>query len=305
MRQFSAGHSKFLSALAALLLAGMLAGAPAITQAQSAGAYDKGLLWRVESAGATPSFVFGTVHLEDKRVTTLPDPVRSTFDGARSFVMELSPDPANVAALASRMVYQDGRSLPAVAGESLFAKIVPLLANHGVPPEMARHFKPWAMVLILQMPPQDTANVLDFMLQRMAGEQGKSLHYLETVDEQVAAFDQMSETEQLALLNHSVETYAEIPGQREKLLQAYLERDLARMWIIGEEELAQRPDLKPLKSVFDQRLLFDRNTRMVERMQPQLKSGNAFIAVGALHLYGERGVLSLLAREGFRITRVY
>ena len=193
---------------------------------------------------AAPSFVFGTVHLEDKRVTTLPDPVRSTFDGARSFVMELSPDPANVAALASRMVYQDGRSLPAVAGESLFAKIVPLLANHGVPPEMARHFKPWAMVLILQMPPQDTANVLDFMLQRMAGEQGKSLHYLETVDEQVAAFDQMSETEQLALLNHSVETYAEIPGQREKLLQAYLECDLARMWIIGEEELAQRPDRK-------------------------------------------------------------
>ena len=75
--------------------------------------------------------------------------------------------------------------------------------------------------------------------------------------------------------------------------------------MLFRSELAQRPDLKPLKSVFDQRLLFDRNTRMVERMQPQLKSGNAFIAVGALHLYGERGVLSLLAREGFRITRVY
>jgi uncharacterized protein YbaP (TraB family) len=60
-----------------------------------------------------------------------------------------------------------------------------------------------------------------------------------------------------------------------------------------------------LKQVFDQRLLYDRNARMIERMQPQLKTGAAFIAVGALHLYGDRGLLNLLARDGYRITRVY
>jgi len=58
------------------------------------------------------------------------------------------------------------------------------------------------------------------------------------------------------------------------------------------------PDLKPLKAVFDRRLLFDRNARMVARMQPQLKSGQAFVAVGALHLYGEQGLLSLLTARG-------
>jgi uncharacterized protein YbaP (TraB family) len=91
----------------------------------------------------------------------------------------------------------------------------------------------------------------------------------------------------------------------EKLLQAYLQRDLAAMWRIGEADMARRPELKPLKEVFYQRLLFDRNTRMVERMRPQLKSGAAFIAVGALHLYGDKGLLSLLAREGYTVTREY
>jgi uncharacterized protein YbaP (TraB family) len=269
------------------------------------GIYDKGLLWRIEKAGAAPSHLFGTVHLADPRVTKLPGAVREQFDAARSFAMEVSLHQSNVAALAARMVYLDGRDLPAVAGSALFSKLVPLTAGLGVPPEMARLFKPWAMVLLLQMPQQDAASVLDFMLHQMASEQGKTLHYLETVDEQVAAFESMSEADQLALLKHAVETHQELKAQTERLVQAYLQRDLRLMWTIGEEEVIERPALKPLKQVFDQRLLYDRNLRMLQRMQPQLKTGAAFIAVGALHLYGDRGLLSLLARDGYRLSRVY
>ena len=53
------------------------------------------------------------------------------------------------------------------------------------------------------------------------------------------------------------------------------------------------------------RLLDERNARMVERMAPRLTEGDAFIAVGALHLPGERGILNLLAERGYRIFRVY
>ena len=137
-----------------------------------------------------------------------------------------------------------------------------------------------------------------------------SAHYLHEFrhpirDEQVAAFENMSDADQVALLRHAVETHAGLKAILEELVQAYLQRDLGLMWRVGESEVAQRPELKPLKAVFDQRLLFDRNSRMAERMQPQLKSGQAFVAVGALHLYGEQGLLSLLARDGYRVSRIY
>ncbi len=309
MRQFSIEHMRRLVAdrfvLGLCTVAYLALGAVSAFAEPAAGVFDQGLLWRVEKPGVVPSYLFGTVHLADKRVTTLPDVVRKQFDAARSFAMEVSADQANAATLAGHMMYLDGRDLARVAGEELFRRLKPLTAALGVPGEMLKFFKPWALVLLLQMPQQQMEDVLDFILQRMAREQGKALSYLESVDEQVAAFENMSEAEQIALLRHAVETHHELKAETEKLLQAYIRRDLAAMWQLGEADMARRPELKPLKQVFDQRLLFDRNTRMLERMRRQLESGAAFIAVGALHLYGEKGLLSLLARAGYVVTRIY
>lgn len=131
------------------------------------------------------------------------------------------------------------------------------------------------------------------------------VYFLETADDQIAALEGMSATEQVALLRLAVESQPELPALIRRLIEAYLQRDLALMWRINEASIMDRPDLKPLSELFAQRLLYDRNRRMVEHMQPQLTQGNAFIAVGALHLYGEKGILGLLERDGWRVTRVY
>jgi len=44
---------------------------------------------------------------------------------------------------------------------------------------------------------------------------------------------------------------------------------------------------------------------MAFRMQRQLRRGAAFVALGALHLYGERGVLALLEQDGYHAARVF
>jgi uncharacterized protein YbaP (TraB family) len=48
----------------------------------------------------------------------------------------------------------------------------------------------------------------------------------------------------------------------------------------------------------------DRNVVMAFRMQRELRRGNAFIALGALHLYGAHGVLARLEADGYRATRL-
>jgi uncharacterized protein YbaP (TraB family) len=69
MRQFSLRHfdrpaaTRFLIGACALVLAQLMPVA-ALVHAQSP--YDKGLLWRIEKAGAPASHLFGTIHLADK-----------------------------------------------------------------------------------------------------------------------------------------------------------------------------------------------------------------------------------------------
>ncbi len=54
--------------------------------------------------------------------------------------------------------------------------------------------------------------------------------------------------------------------------------------------------------MFEKALLTDRNHVMAERAVPLLEKGNAFIAVGAMHLPGNEGLISLLKQKGYSLT---
>ena len=279
--------------------------AAAAAFAQASAPFDQGLLWRVEKPGVAASHVFGTIHVDDPRVIALPPSVAAGLDGARSFTMEVSLDAPNLMALAARMLYTDGRTLDAVTGADLYRRLVPAMEARGMPEAVVRSFRPWAAMMILAMPQQSSTEVLDFVLYKRARARGLPVFELETVDDQIGAFEGMPENHEVLMLRHTVDTLATLPQRMERLLAAYLARDLAAMWRLSEETTRNRPDLKATNELFERLLLTDRNRHMVERMQPQLQQGGAFVAVGALHLYGERGVLRLLESRGWKLTRGY
>ena len=283
----------------ARIVALFLLAAPAAAQR-----YDQGLLWRVETPGGA-SHVFGTIHVEDPRAADLPAPVALAFNEARSVTVEISLDPGNVMALASRMVIQDGRSLSAIAGPELFGKASAQAAQLGLPEQALLLFKPWAVALLLMVPQQDPEKVLDVVLARRAAAQGKPVHELETVMEQADVFDGMTEPDQVALLRYAVENRQQVARTTGELVKAWLARDLAALWRISQEGVEASTETKRLNEVFLQRVLTARNGRMAERMDARLKEGGAFIAIGALHLYGSGGVLALLQQRGWRVSRVY
>ena len=88
----------------------------------------------------------------------------------------------------------------------------------------------------------------------------------------------------------------------EEITRAYLNRDLSALLALNEKYKLQ--DARVYNAMMD-RLLVRRNANMAERMRVRLKEGNAFIAVGALHLPGETGMLRLLSAAGYHVTRVY
>jgi hypothetical protein len=89
----------------------------------------------------------------------------------------------------------------------------------------------------------------------------------------------------------------------EALTRLYLAGDLAGIFRLSVEPARRLgPDFAANSIV---RLIDDRNRVMVARMQGLLARGGAFVAVGAAHLPGDTGVLHLLEREGYQVTKVY
>jgi hypothetical protein len=267
------------------------------------GDFTSGLLWRIEAAGVTPSHLFGTIHSEDERVVTLAAPVREAFDDASSVTLEITMDPAALITASLAMMLTDGRTLKDIVGDALYQKTVRALADYSVPEMMAAQLKPWAAATTLSMPKPATGLVLDMALYQEAVAAGKPVDGLETVDEQLKVFDDMEERHQTAMLRDAVEHLPEVRAELQALLEAWLDRDLAGLETIGEKSM-QRADEEFIK-MFEQNLIVNRNHRMAERMQERLKKGGAFIAVGALHLPGEDGLLNLLEKRGYRVTRVW
>ncbi len=267
------------------------------------GGFTQGLLFEIAVDGVAPSYLFATIHSEDPKVIQLPPPVQAAFDRAQGFVMEAIPDGDAAVKSMSLMAYADGRSLEQVLPADLYEQTLRVMASRGMSEEAIRNFKPWALVATLSTPPSATGEFLDMRLYRAAVSQGKPTAGLETMEEQIALLDGLSEADQVTLLRETLATYPELGGVFRRLVAAYVRRDLSTLvqlsdmysrW--GSPELAER---------FQRTAIDERNQRMAERMRPLLAKGGQFIAVGALHLPGPGGLLQRLADQGYRVRALY
>ena len=107
-----------------------LAGAFAAAAADS---FDSGLLWRVERAGVTSSYLFGTMHSDDPSVVKLPKPVQRAFDQAQSVTLEVVLDPGSLLAMASALLMTDGNTLESLIGPGLYERTVAVMRTRGMP----------------------------------------------------------------------------------------------------------------------------------------------------------------------------
>ena len=85
------------------------------------------------------------------------------------------------------------------------------------------------------------------------------------------------------------------------MLNAYLSGDLKKLVAIAN---SQQPGDKRLAKLINTKLIYERNQRMFNRMLNHLQAGNTFVAVGALHLPGEMGLLNKLRMAGYTVTRI-
>ncbi len=273
---------------------------PATTRGQD---FKRGLLWKIEAPDAAPSYLFGTYHTSDPRITTLPCPVHEVFNRTSSYTMEVIFNGAGIVSMAEAMFFNDGQTLNVVLGETLYRETLHAVGTRETGKTGSiNSMKPWAVMMTLIDPPQGRGLFLDMALQLTATRRGKPTYGLETMQEQIAIFNDMSLDDQIVLLRDAVQNHQLTQSAMEELTQAYLKRDLGALLALSEKF---KPQDARVHNAMMERLLVRRNINMAERMRVRLKEGNAFVAVGALHLPGDTGLLRLLSTAGYRVTRVY
>ncbi len=264
--------------------------------------FGHGLLFKITAPDGRVSHIFGTIHSDDPRVQTLAEPVDRVFSRATRVALEIKMGPVVAVALMGAMINADGRTLESIIGIDLYQRVAKVASTRGIPEIGLRQFKPWAVATMLGMPPSKSGQFLDLILFQRAQASGVEVVGLETVQEQLAVFDGLSDVEQIAIVEDMLNNFPKMPIIHEKLLVLYLNKNLQGLVALNGD--LSRGENEALMARFQKALIDERNRRMVDRIEAYLVDG-LFVAVGALHLPGPLGVLSLMQQKGYQIQRVY
>jgi uncharacterized protein len=261
-----------------------------------------GLFWRIVAPGARPSFLLGTIHVADPRVTRLRPRVEAALNHADSFTMEMIPDEEALQTIGNAMLISGHDDLESLVGGRLYSQIVEALSEYGIPDAAVRRLKPWAAMALLSSPKPSEGLILDMVLYLRALGRGIEVYGLESPQEQLTVFEALPLADQIALLTMTIEQLPILPRLFEQLISAYAADDLASIAAIAPS--SENEDDRAVLNRFMFKLNDKRNRRMVQRLDHILREGNAFIAIGALHLPGPRGVLQLLRNNGFLVESI-
>lgn len=275
---------------------------------------DRPFLWKVEAAGAKPSYLFGSIHIPSPSVTNLAPAVGRALQAADAVYCEIAFDDATVAKVAQASMGAKtplSQALPPelyARAEAELRRVVP-----GFKLAALEKAEIWAVGLTLAMLEYQVryprVEPLDLQLYRGAQAAGKATGGLETADEQLAAMNSFTPAEQVDMLKAALDDLEAMRRQGqspvERLLTAY--RSGSAEAVDREVERSLRTCSPELKLRFEQSLLHTRNARMAERIVAAVRAApdkRFLFVVGAMHGLGQNSVVDLLKKAGAKIERV-
>jgi uncharacterized protein len=295
---------RLAAGLAGILFVVAALDALAAPQVAPRSAYDRGRLFRIDRPGIPASYVYGTLHSNDPRLVSLPPEVLAALAASRSVAFETLLLEGDVATFLSFAQYDDGRRLTHHVDAATLARIRVALGAGDPGPEVLERAKPWAVLLMLAQARDSGTASLDGVLQAEARARRLAVFGLELPDEQVAALDAIPLVSQLALMRWALDTQHARQAELEATTTAWLAGDLAGLRRLALEPGRRDAELGAHLRALMKHLITDRNLLLAHRLHLPLARGRMFVAVGALHLQGRDGLLALIRRQGYRVTRV-
>lgn len=262
---------------------------------------ENSLLWEISGRGlAKPSYLFGTIHLICPTDFSLSDSLKSTLSRTRQVALEMDmDDPGMMAGMMKTMNMTAGNELKKLVTAQEYERLSRFYRDSvHVGLAMFERAKPFVLMgplfnTLLDCQPQS----YEMALIELAGKQKSEVIGIETLEEQMAIFDTIPYTDQMKMLLNLVDSLPAARREFKNLVELYKAQNI--------NELYQMT----MKSEFgmegnEEVMLFSRNQKWIPRIRRIASAKPTFFAVGAAHLGGEKGVIALLRKEGFRVRAV-
>lgn len=277
---------------------------PTAATAQTS-ALENSLLWEISGKGLqAPSYLFGTIHMIDKKDFILTDVTKSALEKAKRVTFEINmeemSDISVMMPLMMKAFMADGKTLSDLLNDEDYMLVKNHFEKMGLPMMMLERMKPMFLSAMnpesMSMGSGEDSGMMSYEIELMdlAKAQKKPIAGLETAEYQMSMFDSIPYEAQAKMLVESVKSgTADGDNELQKLVDLYKNQDLNGL----SEMLSADGDL----SKYEDLLLVRRNKNWIPVMGKMMTEQPTFFAVGAGHLAGKQGVIALLREVGYTL----
>ncbi|MEL7689615.1 TraB/GumN family protein [Citromicrobium bathyomarinum] len=265
----------------------------------------KPALWKVADDDTT-IYVFGTVHVLPDDVDWYSGPVKTALDSSETLVTEIDMSPAALAQVPvivqQTAILPQGTTVRSLMSDDQRTTYEAALAELGMQPNALDQMEPWFATLQLSQIAYgkagfDPSNGTETVLGRTVGDR-MGRDSLETMQMQLAIFDELPQDAQLDYLIETAESIDQIAPTLQAIIDEWAVGDVDDLGAILNEAFKADP-------VLADRMLYSRNANWAAWIDNRLdQPGTIFMAVGAGHMAGNQKLQDKLAERGIKMTRI-
>ncbi|HEU4343084.1 MAG TPA: TraB/GumN family protein [Candidatus Binatia bacterium] len=274
-----------------------------VAHVEAPAAQEKSFLWQVRSDKGT-TYLLGSIHLLKRENYPLQKIIDDSFDAAKRLVFEVDINNARPEKIHQLMLQKgmnsDGTTLQQNISKETYTLLEDRTTELGLNIGAITLLKPWFAALTIQALKLqklgfDSSFGVDHYLARRAQQAGKPSGGLETTEFQIGLFDQLSLREQELMLRQTLKQLDLLEPNVDRIVQSWSTGDVSSLERLLLASMREYPEVY-------QKLMVDRNRRWLPKIEQIIQQGErTMIVVGAAHLVGKDGLISLLRARGYKV----
>jgi len=259
------------------------------------------LLWKVTGNGLKqPSYIFGTVHIIPKDDFFISKELEKAFDESEQLVLEIDMGKLDMSSLDGIAMPKDITLKKLISAEDY--KMIEKFFKDTLKMDLATftssNMKPiFISSLIAENFSKGNTESYELTFTAWAKTKKKEIKGLETIEFQMSVFDSIPYDKQAEMLVETVKNYQESKKELTNLYKFYISNELSKLQDLSDSSDSGLMDYEDI-------LLTRRNNDWIGKIEKIAMEKPSFFAVGALHLPGKGGILSLLREKGYTVEPV-